>query len=177
MALPRCDTWPHAVKTPIRLQVPCLRCCTSQTTEPFIVAISLRKRLFSRLLPARKEQNHSGARSMRRWNAMVESGSNASGVAAAVSEGCGAVMASAIFSPDAGSTNWICSGNSPNCAKSPVYPMAFNNKKLFALNSLTNSGQSCPNAAQGFDQRSSNGFCSSKMQNQIPSGRRKRLGG
>ncbi len=111
------------------------------------MAISLRKRLFSRLLPARKEQNHSGARSMRRWNAMVESGSNASGVAAAVSEGCGAVMASAIFSPDAGSTNWICSGNSPNCAKSPVYPMAFNNKKLFALNSLTNSGQSCPNAA------------------------------
>ena len=54
------------------LQVPCLRCCTSQTTEPFIVAISLRKRLFSRLLPAKKEQNHSGARSMRRWNAWVE---------------------------------------------------------------------------------------------------------
>ena len=65
-----------------------------------MVAISRRKRLFSLLLPAKNEQNHSGARSIRRWNARVESGSNAS-VGEGLSERCGVVMASAIVSAEA----------------------------------------------------------------------------
>ncbi len=51
--------------------------------------------------------------------------------------------------------------------KRHVYPIAFNNIKLFTQSPLTNSGQACRNAAQGFEQRSFNGFSGSKMQNQI----------
>ena len=68
-----------------------------------MVAISLRNRLFSLLLPARKEQNHSGARSIRRWNARVESGSNAS-AEEGLSECCGVVIAGTIVSAEAHNT-------------------------------------------------------------------------
>lgn len=60
------------------VQAPRWRWRINQTMEPFMVASSLRKRVFSRVLPARKEQNHSGARSIRRWKAVVEFGSKAS---------------------------------------------------------------------------------------------------
>ena len=156
------------------LQVPCRRCCTNQTTEPFIVAISRRKRLFSRLLPAKKEQNHSGARSMRRWNAKVESGSNGSVVAAAVSEGCDAVMANTIFSADAGSANGICADTAQKrLPKSTPEPHCFQKHKLLALNPSIGASQACRSLTLGFDSVIKKEFSSSKLPNQSR-GRQKR---
>lgn len=56
-----------------------------------MTASSLRNRFFSRVFPARKERNQSGARSMRRWKAEVESGSNST-VPPEDSRGQGAFM-------------------------------------------------------------------------------------
>ncbi len=66
-------TWRRCVRS-CALQCPRRRWRTNHTTDPFITVSSLRKRVFSREFPERKEQNQSGAGSMRRWKAVVDCG-------------------------------------------------------------------------------------------------------
>src|SRR5512133_2595380 len=58
------------------VHLPPLRCFISSGHAPFISASSSRNLSFSRLLLARKEQNHTGARFIRVWNIAVELPSN-----------------------------------------------------------------------------------------------------